>query len=297
MSLANKPTVTFATDGTDTVGGGVTFIVVQGQGGGELSCYARFAQRTPAIPRNLARTMPRIYPPARTKRLPANLSPGRITASRADAAGLAGHRCNFRTGWTPAPANEPRYRLCVKRDGQGYGGLRWQMPILQVTVEISVAVTNRLITVTVDRRRVWLTGEHYHLSLTCGVKQPCHRRHFYVPRAVRVHTRASLCKALAADKIPSINIVAGDGSGSIALMDGAQRFSRTEQRGKDSQPSSLSIPPPDICQVGTKLQIVIPAGWTAPLSPKQRQGRLIAGETQHYPHRQGDTGACRPGRS
>ena len=123
-------------------------------------------------------------------------------------------------------------------------------------------------------RQSWLQVK-LSLSLIAGVKQPSTGGQSKFTAQSSSYKGEGL-KALADGKIPTINVVAGDGSGSIALKKDGQRFNMATRKDVISALQFVYTPAGHL-QVGTEVQITIPDGWTAPVQDNN-DGTDDAGE-------------------
>ena len=258
LAEANQPQITFGTDGTDTVGAGVTFVVVQGQGGGTLTIDATGDNHGTNIPastdgsdaENLVLTF------AAAGRM---LQGSQVTVAVPD-------------GWTPAPrtsrvTGSTQDGIVTVTEGTVTDG------DFAATVE---KVENRLITIMLTGGNL-VAGDTVNITYS-GVKQPSDGGISTFTASSNSYKGEAL-KALAADQ--SINVVVGNGSGSIALMKDGQPFKRTTR--------NVGIPvlqfvytPAGHLRVATQLQIEIPAGWTPPVQDN-KDGTVDAGELSIAP--------------
>ena len=152
-----------------------------------------------------------------------------------------------------------------------------QIPMLQIE-RVLLFTTNRLITVTLDEGEL-VAGETIVITYS-GVKQPA-TGGISTFAARSSSYKGEALKALADDKIPTINVVVGDGSGSIVLKKDGQRFSRTTRKAEIPALQFVYTPAGHL-PVGTQVQIRIPAGWTAPQS-QNNDGTVDAGEISIAP--------------
>ena len=264
VSLSNKPADASPTSpDTDAaaVGGGVTFVVVKGQGGGALSVV--FDATTDPQTNHGTNISP-----SNADSAPLNL----VLRFTADGRMLQGSQITVAVpdGWTPGPRTS-------RVTGSSENGIVTATSAV-ANFAASVAVTNRLITVTMDRGEL-VAGDTIDIIYS-EVKQPA-TGGINTFAAQSSSRKGEALQALAADKIPVINVIAGDGSGSIALMEGAQRFSRTMRKAVIPTLQFVYTPAGHL-PVGTKLQIVIPGGWSAPKS-QNNDGTVDAGELSISP--------------
>ena len=259
LALDKQPTVTFLPS-ADQVGGaaaGVTFVVVQGQGGGTLTVTPNTNATPPDHGTNI---------PASTDGSdPANLTLTFTAAGRM----LQGSQVTVAVpaGWAPAPRTS-------RVAGSSENGMVTAMSGGDPTpVEVT---TNRLITVTLDEGGLPSGGT---VVITySGVKQPA-AGGISTFTARSNSYKGEALKALAA--APTINVVVGSGSGSIVLKKDGQRFSRTTRK--------IEIPalqfvytPGGHLRMNTQVQIHIPADWTKPV-PDNENGTVDAGEVSIAP--------------
>ena len=271
LALGDQPVVAASQTGADgtVVGGGVTFVVVQGQGGGKLEV-------TPV--RSADTTDPPLYDPNHGTNIPASTGDSLVAnlvltftpAGRM----LQGSQVTVAVpdGWTPAP------RTSGVTGSTEIGIVTAAATAGAQATQTTVAVVNRLITVTLDEGEMVATDS---IVITySGVKQPA------TGGISTFAARSSSYKgegliALAADKIPSINVVVGNGSGTIVLKKDGQRFSKTTRKAEIPALQFVYTPAGHL-RKETQVQIRIPAGWTAPQS-QNNDGTVDAGELSIAP--------------
>ena len=271
VSLAptDQPTVTFAEDGAEdgtVVDGGVTFVVVQGQGGGALTVTPDTTTEPPGHGTNI--------PASTGDSAAADLVLTFTAAGRM----LQGSQVTVVVpdGWTPAPRTSRVTGSTVDGTVMAAFGASNATSADQ---SASVAVgTNRLITVTLDETEL-VAGETIVITYG-GVKQPA-TGGISTFTARSSSYKGEALKALADDKIPTINVVVGNGSGSIVLKKDGQRFSKTTRKAVIPALQFVYTPAGHLPE-GTRVQIRIPAGWTAPQS-QNNDGKVDAGEISIAP--------------
>ena len=272
ITLANAPTTAPGVDDALPVAG-VTFVVVQGQGGGTLAVTPDADIADPADHgTNIS--------PSTDDSAAANL---RLTFTAAGRM-LQGSQVTVAipNGWTPAPRTSrvqgsTENGIVTAAVAQGTDNSALQN-ILTPLNETTVAVNNRQITVTLEEGEL-VAGDTIVITYS-GVKQPATGGiNTFAARSSSYKGEA--LKALAADKIPTINVVAGDGSGSIVLMKDGQRFGRTTRKTEIPDLRFVYTPAGHLPK-GTKVQIHIPAGWTQPIEDNTN-GTVEAGEVRIAP--------------
>ena len=258
ITLANAAADAPAVGGAVAVSPTVTFLVVQGQGGGGLDVAS-----TSGHGKNI--------PVSTGDSAAADLVLTYTAAGRM----LQGSQVTFSVppGWTPAPRTSQVSGSPIDSTVSAVGTSADAQ-----TIALGVAVVNRLVTITLNAGEL-LSADTITITYS-GVKQPPTGgvNEF---RASSSSYKGETLKALPDGKFPVINVVAGDGSGAIVLMKDDQRFGRTKRATKIPELEFVYTPAGHL-PVGTKLQIVIPAGWTPPQA-QNNDGTVDAGELSITP--------------
>ena len=275
ITLTNAADVAPGATDAAQVGGdnaGVTFVVVQGQGGGALAV-------TPADGADPADHGTNISP-SKDDSDPADLTLTFTAAGRM----LQGSQVTVAipNGWTPAPRTsrvrgDTENGIVEAAVARGTENSALQN-ILDPLNETTVAVNNRQITVTLEEGEL-VAGDTIVITYS-GVKQPA-TGGVNTFAATSSSYKGERLIALAADKIPTINVVAGKGSGSIVLMKDGQPFVRTTRKTEIAELRFVYTPAGHLPK-DTKVQIHIPAGWTQPIEDNTN-GTVEAGEVRIAP--------------
>ena len=232
MVTANIDSVAAATDDsatavTDSTDKAVDFNITQGQGSGTLS--------VPATSQNLltgADAAPLVF----------SFAPAGVM--------LQGSEIKFTipSGWTPTPfvsdLATPGTRAGSITGADGH----------------TLKVDNRMITITLGAA---LDSASTAVTVNYNLAKPPATGGDYVFSAMSNSYKGEALASLAGDKVPTITVNAGHGSGTIALKKGGSNFDKTTKAAAVGDLEFVYTPGGHLA-TGSQVQILIPAGWTRP---------------------------------